>query len=178
MQLTVKVTNMPAGRPPKSKKSKITRGTLRKKPLRKTVAKAAVPSVYIPQSLTTDERLAWQSLSPVLKARGMLTADYAPAFEQLCSSWARLRQLNAAVREVGMTYRPPALDSRGVPVLDPDGEVVMGTIRATPEGQTLHAETKIFRMWLTAFGLTPIDVARVDLPAGTDDQPAGAKLLD
>lgn len=169
---------MPVGRPPKSRKDKATRGTLRQSRVRKTAGKVVAGTVYIPQALTTDERLAWQSLSPVLKARGMLTADYAPAFEQLCSSWARLRQLNAAVREVGMTYRPPALDSRGVPVLDLDGEVVMGTIRATPEGQTLHAETKIFRMWLTAFGLTPIDVARVDLPAGTDDQPAGAKLLD
>lgn len=169
---------MPAGRPPIDPKDKAARGTLRKSRMRKPVAKADTGTVYIPGSLDSGERLAWQTLAPVLRARAMLTADYAPAFEQLCCSWARVRQLTAAVKVAGMVYRPPALDSRGVPVLDADSNVVLGTTRATPEGQALHAEIKIMKMWLSAFGLTPADIGRIDLPPAAPDQPAGANLMD
>lgn len=169
---------MPAGRPPKDSKDKAARGTLRKSRVRKPVVKADTGTVYIPGSLDSGERLAWQTLAPVLRSRDMLTADYAPAFEQLCCSWARVRLLTAAVKVAGMVYRPPALDSRGVVVLDADKQPVLGTTRATPEGQALHAEVKIMKMWLSAFGLTPADIGRVDLPPPADDKAPGFDLLD
>ena len=165
---------MPAGRPPKPSNDKATRGTLRKSRVRKPAEKAVASTVYIPQHLDSDERLSWQSLSPVLKARGMLTADFAPAFEQLCGSWARCRKLAATIRRDGMTYRPPALDSRGVPVKDADGEVVLGTKRSNPEVSILQAETKILKMWLSAFGLTPADLGRVELSA--DEPPTNDEI--
>lgn len=146
--------------------------------MRKPAPKAISGTVYIPQCLDSDERLSWQSLSPVLKARGMLTVDYAPAFEQLCGSWARCRKLAAAIRLEGMTYRPPALDSRGVPVKDADGEVVLGTKRNNPEVGLLQAETKILKMWLSAFGLTPADLGRVETGPPEAEPVPGADLLD
>lgn len=169
---------MPAGRPPKTPSDKTTRGTLRKSRVRKTGIKLLESSVYIPQHLDGDERMAWQTMGPVLKARGMMTVDYAAAFEQLCCSWARIRKLSAAMKRDGMVYQPPALDSRGVPVLDADRNVVLAAKRQAPEAGLLQAEVKIFRTWLAAFGLTPADIGRVDAPPPADDAPPGSELLD
>lgn len=168
---------MPAGRPPKTPKDKSTKGTLRKNRVRKTDSKSLEASVYVPTYLDSDERLCWQSFAPVMRQMGMLTVAYAPAFEQFICSWSRFRKLSAIVRRDGMVYRPPHLDTRGNPVLDADGNVVLGTTRSRPEAQLLHAETKILKVWLSAFGLTPADIGRVAIDP-PDEKPKDDFELD
>jgi phage terminase small subunit len=158
---------MTAGRPPKDPKDKSARGTLRKNRACKPAQKSIADTARLPSHLEGDARAAWLTLSPVLQQLGVLTIAYAPAVERLCSSWARIRSFEKLLAKDGLTYCSPVLDARGRPVLDDIGQPVLGMVRVRPEVAALQSENKVFKMWLSTFGL---DRATLQ-PA--DDAPKG-----
>jgi P27 family predicted phage terminase small subunit len=108
---------------------------------------------------------------------GLLTVADAPALERMCSCYAKIRTLEAALTREGLTYRSPVLDARGQPVFDTDGLPVFGLVRMRPEVAALDAADKLLKSWLSAFGLTPADRSRVAAtPDGKPDP--GAHFLD
>lgn len=174
---------MPAGRPPKPPKDKEIRGTQRKSRMRKT---ALIPSPgaqgvpRIPDRLDGVGRLAWLTLAPVLKQKGLLTPANAPALEELCDCWQRKEALKAAVARDGTSYRLPALNRvNGEVIKDEDGNPVLGKTVRNQDYVDMLGEIKLFVDLLAKFGLTPADAARATAaPVPDDNADPAADLLD
>jgi len=98
-----------------------------------------------PPSMLEGEALAeWQRLGPQLEAIGVLTEVDVPAFAAYCKQWARYKEAEAKVAQLGEVVKAPS----GYPIINPYLSIANKAYKQCREfwdqfGMTASARTKI-----------------------------------
>ena len=116
-----------------------------------------------PAHLDSKAKTAWKNLCNHLDKMGVLTLADAMALETLVSVYARIRDLQKEIKELGgTTYKS----------VKQDGEVLH---KAYPQVAQLEKAENTFRSYITEFGLTPSARARLKTEEATDPNDPLAK---
>ena len=103
-----------------------------------------------PAHLDAKAKTAWAKLCKSLDEMGILTLADQYALEVLVSIYARIRDLQKAVKDYGSTTYT---------TISTAGEKV---VKAYPEVSQLEKAESLFRSYLTEFGLTPSARTKVE----------------
>jgi P27 family predicted phage terminase small subunit len=135
------------GPPPKPTELKLIAGNPGKKALPKGEPKPKVEMPSMPKHLSTEARVEWERLGPVLVRLKLLTRLDRAAFAGYCQSWAR----HVEAEEQMARASPMAFTNTGYPILNP---------WYTISKQSLEQCHK----FLLEFGLTPAARTRINAP--------------
>jgi P27 family predicted phage terminase small subunit len=104
-----------------------------------------------PAHLDTKAKTAWKKLCQRLDQMGVLTLADEYALEILCSVYARIRDLQKAVKLYGATTYETTSTA---------GDL---TVKAYPEVSQLEKAESLFKSYLTEFGLTPSSRTKLEV---------------
>lgn len=122
---------------------RLIKGNPGKRALNKSEPQPKKGAPKCPAHLDTKAKTAWKKLCERLDEMGVLTLADEYALEVLVSIYARIRDLQRAVKNYGSTTYT---------TISTQGETV---VKAYPEVSQLEKAESLFRSYLTEFGLTP-----------------------
>lgn len=122
---------------------RLIQGNPGKRALNKNEPKPKKGAPKCPAHLDIKAKTAWRKLCERLDEMGVLTLADEHALELLVSIYARIRDLQRAVKNYGSTTYT---------TISTQGETV---VKAYPEVSQLEKAESLFRSYLTEFGLTP-----------------------
>jgi P27 family predicted phage terminase small subunit len=104
-----------------------------------------------PSHLDQKAKVAWKKLCERLDQMGVITLADEYAIEILCSVYARIRDLQKAIKVYGCTTYTTTSTA---------GDL---TVKAYPEVSQLEKAESLFRSYLTEFGLTPSSRTKLEV---------------
>jgi P27 family predicted phage terminase small subunit len=111
----------------------------------------------MPRDLSRDGRKAWKRLAPELLRYNLLSVMDADALEDLCETIGLIKVLRRSINATQELLRARGEDPAGaIEVATPKGMRIQ-----SPTYQALNREREKLRSWLSEFGLTPAQRARV-----------------
>jgi P27 family predicted phage terminase small subunit len=109
-----------------------------------------------PAHLDAKGKVAWKNLCKTLDKMGVLTLADSYALEILCSIYARIRDLQKALKVHGSTTYT-AVNNAGDEMH-----------KSMPEVQQLEKAESLFRSYITEFGLTPSSRTKLETAENQD----------
>jgi P27 family predicted phage terminase small subunit len=145
------------GRKPVPTNLKILRGNPGKRPLKKDEPKPGAPIVLQPpEHLSPGAVAEWERMAPALLQLGLLTELDIPAFEGYCEAYAEWKEAKNFARRVPGVVKTT---SKGK---NKNGEDKGGgNIIPHPAKGLMNTAFKIWREFLSEFGMTPSSRSRV-----------------
>lgn len=143
------------GRPRTPTHLKLVKGTAQPCRTNKREPKPEKARPSAPAHLSDKARETWGYVSGLVERMGVLTGADGLALEGLCESYAELLAARAALKAHGTLSYETTSATGGM------------MVRAYPEVAMVADADRRFRMWLSAFGLSPSDRSRVS--AGEPD---------
>lgn len=140
------------------------KGTVRRSRVAKTPPARVPGNVEPPKGMSADALTCWRSMTDLLRMRGQLTLDSAPALERLCRTYAECCELERVLEKDGRFQR----------VKTQSGSYMK---RAHPAMALLADADRRYRGWLTEFGLTDASRGKVqaDPARAPGAQPAAGR---
>ncbi|MGJ8680506.1 phage terminase small subunit P27 family [Paraglaciecola sp.] len=135
---------------------KLIKGNPGKRAINKNEPKPERGIPKCPAHLDTKAKTAWKKLCQRLDQMGVLTLADEYALEILCSVYARIRDLQKAVKKYGCTTYETTSTA---------GDM---TVKAYPEVAQLEKAESLFRSYLTEFGLTPSSRTKLEINPDKD----------
>jgi len=102
-------------------------------------------SIKPPSWLMPDAKKEWKRLAPSLESMGVLTTADLKAFEGYCQAYARWKQAEEKISEIGTTFLTPN-----------------GYIQQTPYVSIAMQNMKMMQSFANEFGLTPASRSRIN----------------
>lgn len=155
------------GPPPKPTSLKLIAGNPGKKALPKGEPKPKVEMPAMPKHLSTEARVEWERLGPVLMRLKLLTRLDRAAFAAYCQAWARHVEAEGELAKASAL----AFTHNGYPIVNP---------WQTISKQAVEQMSK----FLGEFGLTPAARTRINAPhppteeASSSDEQNGTDSFD
>jgi len=143
-----------SGPPPKPTALKVIAGNPGKKALPKGEPKPKVEMPAMPRHLSTEARIEWERLGPVLVRLKLLTRLDRAAFAAYCQAWARHVEAEEQIAKASAL----AFTGNGYPIVNP---------WHTISKQAVDQMSK----FLGEFGLTPAARTRINAPHVPDLEP-------
>ncbi|MBE5775504.1 MAG: phage terminase small subunit P27 family [Clostridiales bacterium] len=107
-------------------------------------------SIKPPSWLMPDAKKEWKRLAPSLESMGVLTTADLKAFEGYCQAYARWKQAEEKISEIGTTFLTPN-----------------GYIQQTPYVSIAMQNMKMMQSFANEFGLTPASRSRINAAMDT-----------
>ena len=155
------LTNM-MGRPPLPTEVKALRGNPGKRPLNNDPhVPAGIPDC--PDWLTDVAKAEWVRILPILLGMQILTIADLPTVAGYCQSYARWRQAEELIDEIGMVVREPILNDAGA--------IVGYKIKRNPACIDARGAKADMDRFLSKLGFSPSDRTRIhaESPQENDD---------